>query len=51
VGPTGAEQLLLDGQQRLTSLYQALRAEQPVATVDARGRKLERWYYMTSPRL
>lgn len=36
------EQLLLDGQQRLTSLYQALRADQPVATVDARGRRLER---------
>src|SRR5436305_8828198 len=40
------EQLLLDGQQRLTSLYQALRSDQPVETVDARGRKLQRWYYI-----
>ncbi|MFB9303183.1 GmrSD restriction endonuclease domain-containing protein [Kibdelosporangium philippinense] len=38
--------LLLDGQQRLTSLVQALHLDQPVATVDTRGRKVERWYYM-----
>src|SRR5262245_44215376 len=28
------EQLILDGQQRLTSLYQALKAQRPVDTVD-----------------
>jgi hypothetical protein len=38
--------LLLDGQQRLTSLVQALYSDQPVATVDARDRKIERWYYL-----
>lgn len=38
--------LLLDGQQRLTSLFQALHLDQPVRTVDERGRELERWYYV-----
>ncbi|MCP2243350.1 DUF262 domain-containing protein [Lentzea aerocolonigenes] len=38
--------LLLDGQQRLTSLVQALYLDRPVATVDARDRKVERWYYL-----
>jgi hypothetical protein len=38
--------LLLDGQQRLTSLVQALYLDQPVATVDARDRKIDRWYYL-----
>jgi uncharacterized protein with ParB-like and HNH nuclease domain len=46
VDPTVApDLLLLDGQQRLTSLVQALYLDQPVATVDARDRKIERWYY------
>lgn len=38
--------LLLDGQQRLTSLFQALHRHHPVATVDARGKELNRWYYV-----
>jgi hypothetical protein len=38
------EQLVLDGQQRLTSLYQALKAQRPVDTLDPRGKKLRRWY-------
>lgn len=38
--------LLLDGQQRLTSLVQALYLDRPVATVDSRDRKVERWYYL-----
>ena len=37
---------LLDGQQRLTSLYQALRYNGPVATYDNRGGRIERWYYI-----
>ncbi len=37
-----AEQLLLDGQQRLTSLYQSLKSQRPVDTVDPRGKKLRR---------
>ena len=40
------ERYLLDGQQRLTSLYQALRYDGPVATRDARGRRIKRWYYL-----
>src|SRR3954451_8442235 len=35
--------LLLDGQQRLTSLFQALHRDRPVETVDARGKELRRW--------
>ncbi|MFI6304500.1 DUF262 domain-containing protein [Amycolatopsis thailandensis] len=38
--------LLLDGQQRLTSLYQALHSSRPVRTVDARNKELLRWYYV-----
>ena len=37
---------LLDGQQRLTSLYQALRHEGPVNTFDSRGKLIKRWYYI-----
>src|ERR1022692_1934754 len=40
------EQLLLDGQQRLTSLYQALMSGKVVDTTDARGKRLRRWYYI-----
>jgi hypothetical protein len=40
------EQLLLDGQQRLTSLYQALVSGRPVDTADPRGKRLRRWYYV-----
>ncbi|MGH9126563.1 MAG: GmrSD restriction endonuclease domain-containing protein [Acidimicrobiales bacterium] len=40
------QQLLLDGQQRLTSLYQALMAGVPVDTTDPRGKRLRRWYYL-----
>ena len=37
---------LLDGQQRLTSLYQSLRHDGPVATRDNRGQSIKRWYYV-----
>lgn len=40
------EHFLLDGQQRLTSLYQALRHPGPVDTHDARGQRVRRWYYI-----
>lgn len=43
---TVPELLLLDGQQRMTSLFQALSREDPVETVDARGKELKRWYYI-----
>jgi hypothetical protein len=38
--------LILDGQQRLTSLYQALKGEQAAATRDPRGVEIKRWYYI-----
>lgn len=39
-------EFLLDGQQRLTSLYQALLHPGPVNTVDSRKRRFKRWYYV-----
>ncbi|MGI5145124.1 GmrSD restriction endonuclease domain-containing protein [Plantactinospora sp. CA-294935] len=38
--------LLLDGQQRLTSLFQSLHLARPVRTVDDRNKELRRWYYV-----
>jgi len=41
---TNPDQLILDGQQRLTSLFLALYSGQPVETTDARGKRIKRWY-------
>ena len=41
-----ANEYLLDGQQRLTSLYQALLHKSPVITRNNRGQRIERWYYI-----
>lgn len=41
-----ADRLVLDGQQRLTSLFQSLFLDQPVETRDQRGKPIERWYYV-----
>ena len=41
-----ADRLILDGQQRLTSLFQSLSLDRPVRTRDARRRAIERWYYI-----
>lgn len=38
--------LVLDGQQRLTSLFQSLMAGKPVVTRDAKGLTIERRYYL-----
>jgi hypothetical protein len=38
--------LILDGQQRLTALYQALFSQRPVATIDPRKKPIKRWYYL-----
>lgn len=43
---TTPELLLLDGQQRLTSLTQALTGDGVVATMDSRGKLLRRHYYV-----
>ncbi|GAP21236.1 DUF262 domain-containing protein [Leptolinea tardivitalis] len=40
------EMLILDGQQRLTSLYQALKSNKPADTRDNRGKSIKRWYYI-----
>ena len=40
------EELLLDGQQRITSLYQSTLADQPVRTRTPRGTEVERFYYL-----
>ena len=47
-GTTNLERYLLDGQQRLTSLYQALVYPRPVTTRDRPGgnRVINRWYYL-----
>lgn len=39
------KRLLLDGQQRLTSLYQALKHKGAVDTTDIRKKELKRYYY------
>lgn len=46
---TEPERLILDGQQRLTSLFQSLRSGKVVRTRDERKRDLDRWYYLHIP--
>ena len=38
--------LILDGQQRLTALFQALYSQKPAKTKDVRGKEIKRWYYI-----
>lgn len=38
--------LILDGQQRMTSLYLALRSGQPVPTQTEKGKDIDRFYYL-----
>lgn len=40
------ERLILDGQQRLTSLTQVLALDRPVKTFDEKGKSIERYYYI-----
>ena len=40
------ELLILDGQQRLTSLYQAIISNKIVKTRNAKGYEIKRWYYI-----
>jgi hypothetical protein len=44
------ETLILDGQQRLTSLYQALLGQSAVETKDIKGKPIRRWYYIDMKR-
>ena len=43
---TSPTELLLDGQQRLTSLYQTLYAKEPVRTLNSRRKEIDRFYYL-----
>lgn len=40
------EMLILDGQQRITSLYQAIITNRAVSTRNAKGYEIRRWYYI-----
>lgn len=40
------EKLILDGQQRLTSLTQVLALNKPVRTFDEKGKRIDRYYYI-----
>ena len=40
------EELILDGQQRLTSLYLSLKSEDPVPTTTEKKQEIERFYYL-----
>ena len=42
----GLERLILDGQQRLTSMFQACLLNEPVDTENEQRRKVKRWYYI-----
>lgn len=44
--PGQLEKLILDGQQRLTSLTQVLMLNQPVQTRNSTGKALQRYYYI-----
>ena len=46
VNGVNPERLILDGQQRLTSLFLATLLGQPVQTQDARKKAIKRWYYI-----
>ena len=39
--------LVLDGQQRLTSIYQALYSANPVETKTDKGKEIKRYYYLS----
>ncbi len=40
------ERLILDGQQRLTSLVQVLNLKEPINTTDGKKKKIKRYYYI-----
>ncbi len=43
---TEPDELILDGQQRLTSLYNALYSKKPVHTKTDKGKEIDRYYYL-----
>ena len=40
------QRLILDGQQRLTALYQVLKSGRVVNTRDGKNQRIQRWYYL-----
>ena len=46
VNGTKPEMLILDGQQRITSLYQAIITNRVVNTRNSKGYEIKRWYYI-----
>ncbi len=44
--PIEPERFILDGQQRLTALFQSLYSGKVVDTTDARKKPIRRWYYL-----
>ncbi len=44
--PVAPERFILDGQQRLTALFQSLYSGKVVETTDNRGNPIKRWYYL-----
>ncbi|MGV9367689.1 GmrSD restriction endonuclease domain-containing protein [Amycolatopsis sp. NPDC003731] len=47
---TAPDRLILDGQQRLTSLYQSIHRKAPVETQDVRGKDVKGWFYLDMER-
>lgn len=43
---TKPEMLVLDGQQRITSLYQSIISNKVVKTKNEKGKEIKRWYYI-----
>lgn len=46
VNGTKPEMLILDGQQRITSLYQSIISDEVVKTRNSKGYVINRWYYI-----
>lgn len=45
-GKSSPKEFLLDGQQRLTSLYQTFYSNEPVRTLNSRKNEIDRYYYL-----
>lgn len=48
--PEKPEKLILDGQQRITSLFQSIISNQAVKTRNEKGQEINRWYYIDMTR-
>lgn len=44
------EKLVLDGQQRTTSIYRSMYSKKPVATRDGKKKEIKRYYYIDIPK-